>query len=404
MLLLVSFGQYASGSDRRSTMKFGKLFCVATVVVLACSLCAAQTTERQFVYVANSGSNDISAYLVDLSTGILKEIHGSPFVVGERPSWIASDPAGRYVYVTNSNSDNISAYTVASATGGLTQISSSPFKAGERPSSIAVDPTGRFAYVTNLASKNVSAYTISPNGVLVEVIGSPFKAGDYPNSITISPSGKFAYVVNQGGAITLLSKPTVKGNISAYSINSANGALVEIPGSPFTAGDNPTSIAVLPSGKFAYVTNSGSDDISVFRTNPDNGGLTAVIGSPVKSPTRPALIRTDSVGRLAYVVGRGSALADNGHVGAYRIDSVTGNLTQTADELRFNPGKFVTFDWGHELASITTSNKYIFVVDFSSNRLPVYEIDSAAGRLTEVSGSPFKTGTSPTAVWTITSK
>jgi hypothetical protein len=56
---------------------------------------------------------------------------------------------------------------------------------------------------------------------------------------------QFAYVANQGA------------NVSAYSIGT-NGALTPVPGSPFAAGLNPFSVAVDPTGKFAYVANLGT--------------------------------------------------------------------------------------------------------------------------------------------------
>ena len=38
----------------------------------------------------------------------------------------------------------------------------------------------------------------------------------------------------------------------------------------------PTSIAVDPSGKFAYVTNSGSNDVSMYSIDPATGELTLI--------------------------------------------------------------------------------------------------------------------------------
>ncbi len=52
----------------------------------------------------------------------------------------------------------------------------------------------------------------------------------------------FVYVANDGD-----------GTISAYSINSATGALTQVTGSPFTAGTNPRSVAVDPTARFFVV-------------------------------------------------------------------------------------------------------------------------------------------------------
>lgn len=45
--------------------------------------------------------------------------------------------------------------------------------------------------------------------------------------------------------------------------------LNEVSGSPFTAGTNPYSVTVDPSGKFVYVANYGSNDISAYIIGPD---------------------------------------------------------------------------------------------------------------------------------------
>jgi DNA-binding beta-propeller fold protein YncE len=44
------------------------------------------------VYVANSGSNDISAYTIDPTSGALTPVAGSPFAAGVNPSSIRVFP------------------------------------------------------------------------------------------------------------------------------------------------------------------------------------------------------------------------------------------------------------------------------------------------------------------------
>jgi 6-phosphogluconolactonase len=63
------------------------------------------------------------------------------------------------------------------------------------------------------------------------VPGSPFTAGRGPISVAVDPTAKFAYVAN-----------FYSNNVSAYSIGS-NGALTPVPGSPFGARVNPISVA-----------------------------------------------------------------------------------------------------------------------------------------------------------------
>lgn len=142
-----------------------------------------------YVYVANSGSNDVSGFLVNSNTSFgaqtLTPITGQPFAAGTIPMAVAADPLGRFLYVANQGSNNVSAYTVSKLTGVLTPTNGSPFAVGTAPSSVTVDVSGQFVYVTNSGSNNVSVFSINPaTGALTPVAGSPFPTGGTPLSVT----------------------------------------------------------------------------------------------------------------------------------------------------------------------------------------------------------------------------
>ena len=63
----------------------------------------------EFVYVANEGSANISAYKIKRN-GALTPVAGSPFAAGTDPLGVAIDPNGKFVYVANNGSANVSAY------------------------------------------------------------------------------------------------------------------------------------------------------------------------------------------------------------------------------------------------------------------------------------------------------
>ena len=81
-----------------------------TNIVVTCT-----TNPPRFAYVANRGSNNISAYSVDATTGALTTIAGSPFAAGKLPIAIAVDPTGSYAYVANQTDATISAFTIERA-------------------------------------------------------------------------------------------------------------------------------------------------------------------------------------------------------------------------------------------------------------------------------------------------
>src|SRR6202043_1922650 len=120
------------------------------------------TNADRFVYVANGGSNNISAYAINAASGAVTAISGSPFPAGSVPYSITIDPSGKFAYVANQGNGDVSAFAINGSSGALTTVSGSPFATGPVPFSVAVDPTGKFVYVTNGNSGDVSAYTINP--------------------------------------------------------------------------------------------------------------------------------------------------------------------------------------------------------------------------------------------------
>ena len=180
--------------------------------------------------------------------------------------------------------------------------------------------TPLFAYVANSGDNTVSAYTINgTTGALTQIASSPFAAGTQPNSVTVDPSGKFAYVANTGG------------NVSAYTINATSGVLTPVAGSPFAAGANPLSVTVDPSGTFVYVANAGNpgpngssgNNVSAYTLNATTGALTEVAGSPFAAGGAPQSVKVDPSGKFAYV-------ANMSGISAYTITATSGALTPVA--------------------------------------------------------------------------
>ena len=122
--------------------------------------------SSRFVYVTNEVSNDVSAYRI-AENGALRPVAGSPFPTGMTPGMapvsVVVDPVGRFVYVANEGSSNVSAYRIAK-NGALTPVAGSPFPTGIDSSSVAVDRFGRFVYVASHFSSNLSADRTAKTG------------------------------------------------------------------------------------------------------------------------------------------------------------------------------------------------------------------------------------------------
>jgi 6-phosphogluconolactonase len=248
-----------------------------------------------FAYVANQLDNSVSGFSYNLSNGSLTPVSGSPFAAGHGPltvsmTYDASAYApGQFVYVANSSSNTVSAYVADSSHGSMTDISGSPFPAGNSPASVAVDAYSQFVYVSNQADGTISAFAIDRTattpGALTAVSGSPFAAGHGPTSIVVDGYSRFLYVAN-----------TADDTVSGYTIDGINtvitptGVLHAVVGSPFPTGAGPNALIVDNLSKFLYVVNGRGNSISVYAIDQNTGALTAVAGSPFATAVNPVSI------------------------------------------------------------------------------------------------------------------
>jgi len=214
-------------------------------IVVTCT-----TNPPRFAYVANRGSNDISAYSVDTATGTLAPMVGSPFAAGNFPVAIAVDQTGHFAYVVNQMDATLSAFSIDRDSGALNEVAGSPFATGLSPTSVAIDPSSSFVYVANGGAASVSAYAITASGSLTEITGSPYATGNSPSSVAVDPVGVYVYVTNKAD-----------GTFSGFSIQEGAGNLMVEFGSPFAAGLGPQAVATDPIGIFVYVANGGLNSL-----------------------------------------------------------------------------------------------------------------------------------------------
>jgi len=375
------------------------LNCAASVLLSAApTILRAQTGA--FVYVTNAGGpgpGTVSAYSINHPSGILIPVQGSPFPAGTSPWSIAVDPEGRFAYVANRGDDTIGAYAIDGVTGALTPVPGSPFPEnptirGEFPWSVAVDPTGKFVYVANYYAANVRAFGIDQNtGALAQVPGSPFPAGGIPRGLTVDPAGRFVYVANgyRGSP----------GIVSAFTIDANSGALTPVAGSPFPVPTDPkssfgqslpNSVTVDPSGGILYITDSWQADIWAYAIAESTGALTLFPGSPFPAQYGPFSITVIPRGKFAYS-------SNTGTVSAFTIARTTGALTPV-------PGSPFPAGFYSVSVGLSPTGQFVYAASQGSalnnwaGSVSAYAIDQSDGKLTPVPGSPFAAGSLSTSV------
>jgi Lactonase, 7-bladed beta-propeller len=162
-----------------------------------------------YLYLLNDDStgNRIYGFQVNETTGDLTALTGFPVnaavgginnIVSER---MTVDPLNKRLYVVNEGSDTVSVYSIDPSTGAITPMPFSPISLGAGVwNSIAVHPSGSPMIVANNALNGVvQSFVITPT-TATAAAGSPFSVGSTAGfSSRFSVDGTYYYVGgNQG--------------------------------------------------------------------------------------------------------------------------------------------------------------------------------------------------------------
>lgn len=281
--------------------------------------------QAKHAYVVNSA--EVRVYSVNTTSGALTQ--RSTASTGLLLRSIAVDPFSRFAYVVNNPDDSLSGYSINDTTGALVRIDLNPdpgsndLSVGVDPQHVVVDPSGRFVYVslTAAAVGQVRGYTIATNGVLTEVTGSPYAVGADPKQLAVDPTGQYLYVVNRISALA-------NGSVSAFSVDSTSGQLTSL-GAAVAAGANPESVAIEPTGRFAYVGNRGTNTLTRY-----NVALAGTLSFPetISTGAGPVDLAMDPLGRFAYVAAESPP-----HLAGYEIANSDGALSSVGPSVSTVP-------------------------------------------------------------------
>jgi len=336
------------------------------------------TCVGPFVYVPTY--QGVSAFTMNVETGALIEIAGSPFPVGVFNSsrMLAVDPTGKFAYFPDDG--GIEAWTINRASGVLTPVAGSPFPAGTELVDTTIDPNGKFVYVTDFESNNIWAYSIDPaSGALTAVAGSPFPVAPCPGgtpcpfALTFEPTGRFMYVgmANQVGQANL---------VSAYAINGGTGALTLVDGTPVALGSDDfvyfPPIVIDPSGKFLYALDG---NVYGFMIDASTGGLTPVPGSPYApyaTGVTTSSMTIDPSDKFLYVCNY--KFADGDSITALSIDPGTGALAPVIGS------PFAAAGRDPAGLSFAANTRYAYTVEAFSQQLEGFARDPVTGALSSL--------------------
>jgi hypothetical protein len=350
--------------------------------------------NQQYIYISSptpggiSAQQTLSGFLLDPVKGTLTLVAGSPFPEGRDPEQMAIHPTGKFLFVVNSSSgtNNVSVFQINLSTGTLTENSKSPFSAGggSMPQVVVSEPTGRYLYVGNFASSDpavpktsgvLNSYVIDQTtGDLTPTTATTNECGPVCSTMPVNPVGLVAdptgkRVYAYGGTNSALGLNGAA--LQEYTIDSATGNVV--PSSGGGTGTFARCLAMDPKGRFLF---SGRGQAQGFiDSNPISsvdGSLQPPVSLSLGSSSLPDSLAVDNGGNFLYAVIAGS-------LRGFTIDQTTGTLT----EMPGSPfGVAAT-----TIQSVVTDpiGPFLFAM---SNGVEGFQIGSGGG-LTPVAGSPF---------------
>jgi len=238
----------------------------------------------KFVFFVADPNGDIVTFVRNSSNGTLTLSSAPVAQDTNQPIALVVDPASKFLYAadhSDPSGDEISVFSIDGGTGGLTPVPGSPFtfQANSGPWGLAISSTGKYLYAALSNASSVAALSVdSSTGAVTPLPSSPFPTNFIPEQLTLHPSGKFLYTGNVG-----------LGSISAFSVDATSGALAPISGSPY-GGVGPTTLALDPSGKFLFFSESfPSAQIIGWQIDPTSGALSPATSKPLSNGAPSAL-------------------------------------------------------------------------------------------------------------------
>jgi YVTN family beta-propeller protein len=123
------------------------------------------------------------------------------------------------------------------------------FRDATTSSPITLSRNGRLAWVVNPGADSVSVISTATNAVVRTI-----PVGDEPQSVALDPSDRYAFVANAAGS-----------NVTVVRITNANPrSFAARRDRTLTTGAEPWNIVASPDGRRVFVANSGQDTITVI--------------------------------------------------------------------------------------------------------------------------------------------
>lgn len=252
--------------------------------------------SERWLLAVNAGSDTVTVFEVSTTGLILRDVTSSG---GSQPISIASH--GNLVYVLNALSDSIAGFrltrhgTLTPIPGSIRSLSTS----GSGPAQISFAPRGDVLVVTEKTTNKIVTFVVDHEG-LAGPIQVHQSNGMTPFGFAFGKRDQMFVSEAFGGA------PDASA-VSSYGVGD-DGTLQTISPSVGTSETAACWVAVTPSGRFAYVTNTGSGSVSGYAISLD--GTIELLGDGQSGLTGDGSTPIDLVitndGRFLYTLNSGT--------------------------------------------------------------------------------------------------
>jgi 6-phosphogluconolactonase len=306
--------------------------------------------DKRFLYaVVRSQPMRVLTYAIDGKSGALTQKATAP--LPDSMAYVSTDRGGRFLFTASYGSDKV-AVSPIDEDGLVTAEPIQVLPTGRNAHSILADRTNHFVYSAILGANEVMQFAFDANSGKLAPLDPPavtLEPGHGPRHLALSGDNKFLYVLNE-----------LSGYVAQYAIDGANGTLKLIasvpsvppelgmkwgqpqapagaapagPATAPTAEEKPAiwaaDLRLTPNGKFLYTTERNTDKIALFTVAPGTGTLTYVANFATER--QPRGINIDPGGHYLVAAGEKSD-----RLSVYRIDQASGKLGEPS---RYPVGK-----------------------------------------------------------------
>jgi 6-phosphogluconolactonase len=306
--------------------------------------------NKKFLYaVVRSQPMRVITYAIDGKTGALAQKSTAP--LPDSMPYVSTDRSGRFLFTASYGGDKVAVSPIG-ADGFVTAEAIQVLPTGRNAHSILADGTNRFVYSANLGANQVLQFAFDAKTGKLTPLDPPAvkpEPGHGPRHLAFSRDNKFLYVLNElSGHVTQYAIDGTKGTLkltdSVPSVPPELGMKWGQPQAPVGAAPAAPAAApkpdekpaiwaadlrLTPNGKFLYTTERNTDKIALFTVAPRTGKLTYVTNFATER--QPRGINIDPSGH--YLIASGEK---SDRLSVYRINQANGRLGEPA---RYPVGK-----------------------------------------------------------------